>query len=55
MIPIETVIELLMENASEDEDVRYRIMLGGLWYDSHKANDLRAYIREYIENMEVDE
>ena len=51
MLPIETVVDLLMENASPAKCGGGQIMLGGELYDSLREDDLRGYIRTYIQSL----
>ena len=50
-VPVETVVELLMENAAHAKCGGGQIMLGGELYDSLRESDLREYIREYVETL----
>ena len=51
MLPIETVVELLIENAAPAKCGGGQIMLGGELYDSLREDDLRGYIRTYLESL----
>jgi translation initiation factor 2 beta subunit (eIF-2beta)/eIF-5 len=50
-VPVETVVELLMENAAHAKAGGGQIVLGGELYDSLRESDLREYIREYVETL----
>ena len=51
MLPIETVVELLMENAAHAKCGGGQIMLGGELYDSLSLEELRAKVRTYLETL----
>ena len=50
-IPIDVVVELLMENASPAKCGGGQIMLGGELYDSLREDDLRGYIHTYLQSL----
>jgi hypothetical protein len=50
-IPIETVVELLVANAAPAKCGGGQITLGGELYDSLREEDLRGYIRTYLETI----
>ena len=50
-MPIKTVVELLIENAAPAKCGGGQIILGGELYDSLREDDLRGYIRTYLETL----
>lgn len=50
-IPIETVVELLIENAAPAKCGGGQVTLGGEVYDSLQVDQLRGYIRDYLQSL----
>lgn len=52
-VPVETVVELLMEQASVIQDGTTILKVGGKWITAANPNEMRKQLREYVETLAV--